>query len=412
MTNREPVGSVQAARLALERRLAEPPPTRVQLLVGPRQVGKTTLLLALAKTWGPRGIYAATDAPASQLPGWRERAWAQVRDAARAGPVAWFLDEIQTQAGWSSWLKAVYDEAVREGLPVHFVATGSSALSLGNGSRETMAGRFERITVLQWGAGDLVRELGVAPAQAAYRMVTHGGYPGAVPLWSDADRWRAYLRDAIVEPAVGRDLMALEEVRKPALLRQVVALACSHPAEIWSLDKINGSLNDRGSLETIAHYLDLLREAFLVAPLQKYAGTALRRRRAPPKLVPLDQALLVAIGGEPPPQQETDPTRWGRWVENAVLAHAVKRGQDVTYWREEPWEADGVWDGSWGRWVVEVKTGPYGASDLRGLDRAARALPNHRPLVLCDPGREEAARAAGFGAVAWTDFLEDRWAAS
>ena len=403
------VGSLSAARQVLEGRLAEPPPTRLQLLVGPRQVGKTTLLLSLAKAWQDRGIYTAADAPASQLPGWRERIWGQVRESSRTGPVAWFLDEVQTQADWSQWLKTCVDEALRDRLPIHLVATGSSALSLGGGSRETMAGRFERIVVRQWSAQDLIRDLGVPAAEAAHRIVSHGGYPGAVPLWPDQDRWRAYLRDAIVEPAIGRDLLALEAIRKPALLRQVIALACAHPAEIWSLDKISGSLTDRGALETIAHYLDLLQEAFLVAPLQKHAGTTLRRRRAPPKLVPLDQALLIGVGGELPPDPTSDPTRWGRWMENACLAHAVKRGQNVTYWREEPWEADGVWEGTWGRWVVEVKTGAYGPSDLRGLAQASRALPDHRPLVICDPGRPDIALGAGFAAVAWTDFLEDRW---
>jgi predicted AAA+ superfamily ATPase len=406
-------GSIQAARATLERRLAEAAPARLQLLVGPRQVGKTTLLLDLAKAWQGRGLYVAADAPASQLPGWRERIWAQACDLARQGPAALFLDEIQTQPGWSTWLKTCTDELHRARLSLHVVATGSSALHLASGSRESMAGRFERIGVAQWSAADLVAQLGVPASEAAQRIVSHGGYPGAVAYWPEPERWRAYLRDAIVEPAIGRDLMALEAVRKPALLRQVVALACGHPAEIWSLDKISGSLTDRGALETIAHYLDLLREACLVAPVQKYAGSTLRRRRAPPKLVVLDNALLVGAGDLQPPDPASDPTRWGRWVENACLAHAAKRGLAVTYWREEPWEADAVIegeaDGERGRWVVEVKTGAYGTSDLRGLAHAAAALPTHRPLVLCDPGREEPARQAGFTAVAWTEFLFDRW---
>lgn len=402
-------GSVAAARRLLEQRLAEPAPGRLQFLVGPRQVGKTTLLLALAKAWGAQGLYAAADAPASQLPGWRDRLWAQACDLARRGPAALFLDEIQSQPDWSAWLKGAFDQVLRDQVPLQVVVTGSSALSIGSGSRESMAGRFESIVVHQWGAGDLHELLAVPADQAAQRLVSHGGYPGAVRYWDDEKRWQAYLRDAIVEPAIGRDLLALETVRRPALLRQVVAIACAHPAEIWSLDKISGALTERGALETIAHYLDLLREAFLVAPLQKHAGSVLRRRRSPPKLVALDNALLAGIGGMTPPTPVSDPTRWGRWVENACLAHAVKRGLAVTYWREEPWEADAVFDGDHGRWVVEVKTGPYTATDLRGLAQAATALPGYRPLVLCDAGQEGAGRSAGFTVVPWTDFLWDRW---
>lgn len=409
MKKNQDSGSISAAQRLLEKRLAEPAPGRIQFLVGPRQVGKTTLLLALAKSWGDRGLYAAADASASQLPGWRDRIWAQACDLSRQGPAVLFLDEIQAQPDWSGWLKASFDQVLRDALPLHVVATGSSALSLGSGSRESMAGRFERIVVHQWSAVDLVDRLGVPADVAAQRMVSHGGYPGVVRYWDDAERWRAYLRDAIVEPAIGRDLLALEAVRKPALLRQVVALACGHPAEIWSLDKINGALTDRGALETIAHYLALLHEAFLVAPIHKHAGSVLRRRRSPPKLVVLDNALLVGAGGMTPPDQATDPTHWGRWVENACLAHAVKRGLEVTYWREEPWEADAVFSGERGRWVVEVKTGRYTATDLRGLAQASTALPGYRPLVLCDAGQENVARDAGFTAVAWTEFLFDRW---
>jgi predicted AAA+ superfamily ATPase len=388
--------------------MAEPPPTRLQLVVGPRQVGKTTMLLELAAARRDRAYYVAADAPASQLPGWRERIWATACERARSAPAVLFLDEIQHQSGWSVWLKTCMDEIHRDRLPLHIIATGSSSLTLAGGSRESMAGRFERITVRQWSAADLVAELAVPPSGAADRMVSHGGYPGAVRLWDDPERWRAYLRDAILEPAISRDLLTIGTVRKPALLRQVVALACAHPAEIWSLEKISGALTDRGALESIAHYLELLQEAFLIAPIQRHAGSALRRRRSPPKLVVLDNALLVGAGDQMPPERLADPTRWGRWVENACLAHAVKRGQTVTYWREEPWEADGVFEGSHGRWVVEVKTGSYGTSDLRGLARAAVALPTHRPLVLCDPGREEPARSAGFTAVAWPEFLFDR----
>ncbi|MFM2089737.1 MAG: hypothetical protein RLZZ127_226 [Planctomycetota bacterium] len=126
-------------------------------------------------------------------------------------------------------------------------------------------------------------------------------------------------------------------------------------------------------------------------------------------MVVLDNALLVGAGDLQPRDPVSDPTRWGRWVKNACLAHAVKRGLAVTYWREEPWKADVVIDGERGRWIVEVKTGAFGTSDLRGLAQAATALPTHRPLVLCDLGREEPARQAGFTTVAWMEFLFDRW---
>lgn len=396
------------ARDTLRARLGETPPTRVQFLVGPRQVGKTTLLLQLAKEWGPRAIYVSADVPEAALPGWADGIWRQALDRARKGAAVLLLDEVQYLPDWARWLKARFDSILRERVPLHVVATGSSALKVGAGSRETMAGRFERIVLSHWGAADLGDLLRIPVAEAAERIVSHGGYPGAVTLWGDPGRWRAYLRDAIIEPAVGRDILHLEKVRKPALLRQVFALAAAHPAAILSLEKIAGLLAEKGALETIAHYLDLLAEAFLVAPLRKYSGSELRRRKSPPKLVVLNNALLAGAGAAEPPSQEHDPERWGRWVENACLAHAVNRGNAVFYWREEPWEVDGLLVGESVRRLIEIKTGRYHTEDLRGLAHAAKKFPDFEPVVLCAAGEERTARAAGFTALAWTDFLSDQ----
>lgn len=396
-----------AVRQKIRARLRERPPTRLQLIVGPRQIGKTTLLLGLAEEWSGRVVYASADTPEAALPSWGDQIWQQAEDLARNGPALLLLDEVQYLPKWSRWLKARYDEVLRHKLPLHVVATGSSSLKLGAGTKETMAGRFERSTLTHWGAAGLAGLLSVPAEIAPERIVTHGGYPGAVAFWPEPGRWRAYLRDAIIEPAIGRDLLHLEPVRKPALLRQLFALAAAHPAEILSLEKIAGTLAERGALDTIAHYLELLREAFLVAGLQKYAGGELRRRRSPPKLVVLNNALLAGSRAAPPPTPATDPSGWGRWLENACLAFAINAGQEVFYWREEPWEVDAVCQGSWGCWLVEVKTGDFSVVDLRGLAEAARRFPRFKPAVICDPGREPPAIRAGFKAVTWMDYLRE-----
>jgi hypothetical protein len=90
--------------------------------------------------------------------------------------------------------------------------------------------------------------------------------------WSQrARRLSAYVRDAILEPVIGRDILALGTIRKPALLRQVFGVCAASPAQIVSLQKIQGQLQDAGALETIAHYLALLEEAYLVAAIPKYS---------------------------------------------------------------------------------------------------------------------------------------------
>ncbi len=405
MVEYESIRGYAGCRATLLRRLAEPAPGRIQLLTGPRQVGKTTLLLSLASALGERTVYAAMDGPGASLPGAWERIWGEAAERAGGGTTALLMDEIQHAPDWARRLKGDWDRLRRKGTPVHVVASGSSALRLGAGSRESLAGRFERLPLPHWPAAALVAVFGLPPEEAALEVVLRGGYPGAFPLRGDAARWTAYLRDSIVGPALAQDVLALADVRRPAVLRQVFAVAASSPAQVLSLQKVQGRLTDRGALETIAHHLDLLEEAHLVAGLEKHSRRATRSRAAPPKLVALSNALLAAVAPDGPPAPGRDPARFGAWVENACLAFAWNQGHRVSYWREEPLEVDGVVEGPWGKWAIEVKTGSFSEADLRGLAEFVRRNPSFRPLVLCAEGRVGAAVRLGMPAMAWSRFL-------
>ncbi len=388
------------------RRLEEPAPSHVQLLTGPRQVGKTHLLHRVEEQFEGRTLYAAADTPEASLPGWWEQIWREGERLARAGRSAvLLLDEIQYLPQWSRRLKAEYDRVVHRSIGLHVVVCGSSSLSVGRGARESMAGRFERLRLLHWPASELVRHFDLDEDRALDVAVRSGTYPGAIRHLGEPDRWRQYVRDAIVEPALGRDLLAIETVRKPGLLRQVFAVAAGHPAEIISLQKLRGQLSDGGALETVAHYLHLLEEAYLVAPLPKFTAKAVRRRAAPPKLVVLSQAILAALATGDTLDRDPDPTVWGRWVENACIAHAWNAGQEVSYWREQPIEVDMVLSGSWGKWIVEVKTGSFGMRDLAGLLELARRHREYRPLLLCDEEDQDLGSRAGIACSPWRRFL-------
>jgi len=369
-------------------------------------VGKTTLLLDLAREFGDRAVYFPCDGPEAAAPGAWERLWIRAEETAgRDGFAAVLLDEVQHLTDWSSRLKARYDELRRLGSPVRIVATGSSALRLGLGTRESLAGRFERLTLAHWSAAALAEAFDLSPEEAVSRVVRGEAYPGAVALHADPARLAGYLRDAILEPAIGRDILALVAVRKPALLRQVFAVCAGSPAQVVALQKIQGQLSDSGALETIAHYLRLFEEAYLAVALERHSARAVRRRAAPPKLVVLNNALLAAADARGAPDRQREPDRFGAWVENACLAFAWNSGQRVAYWREEPFEVDGALSGSWGEIALEVKTSPIAAPDLRGLFEFTRRFPSFRPLVLCAAEQVDAARRLGASAMTWSDFL-------
>ncbi|MDE3103498.1 MAG: ATP-binding protein [Chloroflexota bacterium] len=398
--------SYAECRTLLARRLAEPAPSRIQLLSGPRQVGKTTLLLELARVEGDAAVYFAADGPEAALPGSWQRLWIRAEQVARdRGRCVVLIDEAHLLHDWATGLKGEWDRLHRRRLRIHVVASGSSALRLAAGSRESLAGRFERLTLTHWSAASLASVFGIASREAAEMVVRYGSYPGAYALRGDRRRWMAYVRDAILEPAIGRDLLALAAVRRPALLRQVFGVCAGSPAQIVSLQKIQGQLQDPGALETIAHYLELLEEAYLVAALDKHAARATRRRSAPPKLVTLNNALLAVSDPAGVPDPEREPARSGAWVENACLAHAWNTGQRVRYWREEPLEVDAVVDGSWGSWVIEVSLGRIDEPKVRALSEFARRHPRYRPLVITDARARPSVERYGIDAVDWQDFL-------
>ena len=399
--------SFSAILAQLQKRTAEPAPGLVQLLIGPRQIGKTTILLTILDQLKGRALYAAADAPEASLAGWWENLWRQAESLAQNSPAALLIDEIQYLPNWNRLLKSKIDYLRRQGIRLHVIVSGSSALSLHAGSRETMAGRFELHQIRHWPARELGKYFKLSDNDSVARLLNYGSYPGSMPFVNDNARWRNYIRGSIIDPAIGRDILMMENVRKPALLRQTFAICIGHPAQIVSLQKISGQLLEKGSMQSVAHYLNLLEEAGLIAAVSKYSEKPIRIRSSPPKLIVLNQAMLSSMENINPPAQDAEPDRFGRWVENACLAHAWNAGQAIYYWRAEPLEVDMIIKGTWGAWAVEIKTGNYSLNELKGLLEFCRLYKKFKPLLLCDAGKESIATQAGIKAISWKKYLWD-----
>jgi predicted AAA+ superfamily ATPase len=404
-------GGFYETRERLRARVFTEPARRIQLLTGPRQVGKTTILLELAGEFGERAIYRAADVEEIAAPGWWAIQWDRAMRLARTGPTLLLVDEIQTLPNWARRVKVAFDEVARERLPLQIVISGSAALSMTRGARNELAGRFELLTLRHWTAQDLIQAFGLTDDEAAEVYVRFGAFPGELDRRMDYPRWREYILHAIIDPALNRDLLMLEPIQKPALLRQINSLAAAYPGEIISLQKLAAQLLEKGAPATIAHYLTVLEEAFLLAALHKYSDRELRLRASPPKLVPLSNAFLTAYADSVPPTTATDPVRWGRWLETACTAHAVNTGCRVAYWREEPYEVDLIVAGERGKWAIEIKSGSYAIQDLTGLSTFHLRHPDFRPLVVGAEEHRGTADRCGIDFVRWQDFLLDRWPA-
>ena len=347
----------QAGQLAM--RLLEPR-RFIQVVAGPRQVGKTTLVSQVTRESGLPTHYADADHPGLRSVHWIEQQWEAARllaeQSGREGAVL-VIDEVQKVPDWSEMVKHLWDGDTRSGLPLKAVLLGSAPLKVQQCLGESLAGRFETLHLPHWSFGEMRAAFGWSLEQYTF----YGAYPGAAGLVDQPDRWARYIRDSLIEPVLSSDVLLLSRIDKPALLRRVLELACAYSGQILSYTKMIGQLQDAGNTTTVAHYLDLLAGAGLVAGLQKYNGGAIRRRASSPKLQVLNNALVTAQSGLGFNDFREDPPRWGRLVESAVGAHlanaAAGGGCALFYWRDRNQEVDFVVRSGGCLAAVEVKSG-------------------------------------------------------
>ena len=375
------------ARLTEKRRF-------MQVLAGPRQVGKTTLVRqALASL--DTGIAAhsvSADNPGLVGRSWLQTQWETARTlAAQAGCCVLVLDEVQKLPNWTEDIKRLWDEDTRDGRDVRTVILGSGPLLISKGLTESMAGRFEITRMGHWKFNEMREAFGFSLDQFIY----YGGYPGAAQLVGDEARWAGYVRDALIETTISKDVLLLTPVQKPALLHRVFDLACRYSGQELSYQKMMGQLSDAGNTTTLAHYLELLEGAGMVCGLQKYAGQAVRQRASSPKLQVFNTALMGAIAageGFGFERLRAAPELWGRMVESAVGAQLLAKTLThssatpmLHYWRDGTREVDFVLRDKSELFALEVKSIASGPSQP-GLDAFCGQFPQARPLLMGPSG--------------------------
>ncbi len=382
----------------LLRRLTEPR-RFIQVLAGPRQAGKTTLVRQVLADVGIPGHYASADEPALKDRVWIEQQWEAARALARAGgkpaPAVLALDEIHKIPGWSETVKRLWDEDAGDRAALRVVVLGSAPLLVRSGLAESLTGRFEIIPVTHWSYPEMEAAFGWTLEQYVY----YGGYPGAAPLIDDARRWRRYILDSLIETTISRDVLLVNRVHRPALLRRLFELGCLYSGRILSYTKMLGQLQDAGNTTTLAHYLELLGGCGLLEGLCKYAGQKARRRASSPKLQVHNNALISAQGDLTFEEALASPDHWGRLVESAVGAHLLNAARStavtVHYWGAGNREVDFVLAKGGKVVAIEVKSARRRAS-LPGIEAFAKEFDVHRKLLV------------GAQGVALGDFLRAR----
>jgi hypothetical protein len=372
----------------LSKRLEEPR-RFVQVLAGPRQVGKTTLIQQVLDNLPFPSHYASADEPVTKDRLWIEQQWEVARrlvaGPGRATAAVLVLDEVQKVPGWSEVVKFLWDQDTANRLPLRVAVLGSAPLLVQSGLSESLAGRFEVIPVTHWSLSEMAEAFGWSPEQHIY----YGGYPGAAPLIAEPDRWRQYVLHSLVETTISRDILEMRRVDNPALLRRLFELGCQYSGQVLSLTKMLGQLQDRGNTSTLAHYLDMLRGCGLLEGLQKYAGQKVRRRASSPKLQVHNNALLTALENVGLEQARDDPEYWGRLVESSVGSHLVNQARasdvEVYYWRSANREVDFVLTRGGKVIAVEVKS-TRRKTATPGIEAFAKGFKVHKKLLVGGQG--------------------------
>ena len=340
----------------LAERLTEPR-RFIQIVAGPRQTGKTTAVTQALAELKITTHFVSADDPNFNSAEWLRNEWEQARALARYGEALLVVDEIQKIKGWSPIVKLLWDEDSRLHAPLKIVLTGSSSLLLQKGLAESLMGRFEILYSQHWSYSECKEAFGYSLDDFLF----FGGYPGASALIKDEARWARYMGTSIVEPTISQDILMMEEVRKPALLRSLFMLGSGYSAQELSFTKILGQLQDAGNTVTLAHYLDLLGKANMLTGLQNYSGDQIRVRKSSPRFMVYDTSLMTYADGANRRRLLDNPTDRGRLVESAVGAYLLARGKEegfeVYWWRERGNEVDFIIKKGSQLTAIEVKSG-------------------------------------------------------
>ncbi len=340
--------------------IAEPRRT-IQVVAGPRQVGKTTMVKQVLKEIAIPSLFFNADGVAPDDNAWVAARWEDARAQMRFGQNQEFLivfDEIHKINNWSEQVKKEWDADSFNDVNMKVVLLESSRLLLKKGLTESLAGRFELLPMSHWSYQEMHEAFGFDINQYVY----FGGYPGSAAYLPNEGRWRRYMRDSIVAPAIEKDVLQTTYIYKPALMHQLFRLGCAYSAEQLSYNKMLGQLQDAGNATTLVNYLEVLGESKLLIGLQKYAVDKSRKYRSIPKLQVFNNALLTVMSdGMTFEKAYTHPTLWGRWVESAVGCYLLDKADELEYqlyyWRESDEEVDFVIARGESLVAIEVKSG-------------------------------------------------------
>ncbi len=348
----------------LKERLVDPAKF-IQIILGPRQVGKTTGVMQLQKLCPDKKItYVSSDSQFTHHQEWLKEEWMKANLEEKSAVL--IIDEIQLINGWSQIIKALWDENKRKKKLFHVILLGSISMDIHQGLSESLAGRFELTTVSHW---SFLESKKLLPKLSLEQYLKLGGYPEPIKM-KDEQRALAYVQTSIIDAVITKDILQNVTVKKPALFRQCFELACSYGGQVMSYNKILGQLQEGGNVDLVKYYLSLFEKAFLIKCLEKFSGNILKKKASSPKMIPLAMAFMEVFG----------PTEEGRKLEVAVGQILLQNFASVFYWQDKQNEVDFIIKKGKSILAIEVKSGRK--RERQGLSAFSKKYPAAKTLLI------------------------------
>ena len=355
----------------------------IQVVMGPRQVGKTTMVTQLLQKLSIGNTFESADAVSNSNTAWLRQVWETARIKMKASGAMEYLlviDEIQKIDNWRETVKQQWDLDTRQGTNIKVILLGSPRLLIQKGLTGSVADRFETNYLGHWSFQEMHSAFGWGIKEYIY----FGGYPGSASLIDDEERWKNYIKDSLIETSISKDILMLTRVDKPALLKRLFELGSLYSGQILSYTKLIGEMQDAGNTTTLSHYLNLLSDCGLLGGLEKYAGSVIRKRSSSPKFQVYNNALLTAQDDIKFSDIEANPKEWDRLVESSIgthlINHSVSGRYNLYYWREGNEEVDFVLEKDGKVIAIEVKSGKRGEN--KGMNTFAEKFHPEQVLLV------------------------------
>ncbi|MCI5064576.1 ATP-binding protein [bacterium] len=339
----------------------------IQVILGPRQVGKTTTVLKFIREELPDAAhYVSADDVFNPDRDWLVEQWMQANGEGKV----LFIDEIQRCHDWASTLKGLYDRAKREKRLAQCVVLGSSSLDSQKGLSESLTGRHQLIRAHHWN---------VSESKRGYQLsfndcLQYGGYPGSYQF-INTPSWHQFLQKSIASTVIDKDILLYNTVKNPALFRQAFELLVSYPAQEISYTKLLGQLQDAGNVELVKYYISLYEGAFLLRALEKFSNKAHLQRSSSPKILPLAPSLpFLEI------REDCTPEERGRLFEVLVGSQLDRLDEPLYYWREGDAEVDFVVRKGKKIYAIEVKSSR--TKKLKGISKFLQKFPTSKAVLI------------------------------